>query len=79
MQDPQIGRWNQLDPMVANYYWLSPYNYCNDNPIKYLDPNGMQFKDTTINGEKGRYDVGTLQTVTGMGKSKEQNTGRPVT
>ena len=70
MQDPQIGRWNQIDPIVANYYWLSPYNYCNNNPIKYLDPNGMEFKDTTINGKKGRYDVEQLSTVTVMGKSK---------
>ena len=39
--DPQIGRWHAIDPHVANYYWLSPYNYCNNNPIKYLDPSGM--------------------------------------
>jgi len=73
MQDPQLGRWHSIDPIVANYYWLSPYNYCNNNPIKFLDPNGMEFKDTTIDNKKGRYDVGTLSTVTITGKSKQNN------
>jgi RHS repeat-associated protein len=41
MYDAQVGRWSAIDPHVANYYWLSPYNYCNLNPLKYSDPSGM--------------------------------------
>ncbi len=70
MQDPQIGRWHTIDPMVSNYYWLTPYNYCNNNPIKYLDPNGMEFRDTVINGKKTRIDIGTLEGVYVMGRKK---------
>jgi len=70
MQDPQLGRWNQIDPIVGNYYWLSPYNYCNNNPIKYYDLDGMQFRDTVINGQKQRIDVATLADISIMGESK---------
>lgn len=73
MQDPQLGRWHTVDPLVSNYYWLTPYNYCNNNPIKYLDPNGMEFKDTVMNGKHGRYDVATLAEVSVTGKSKNGN------
>jgi len=73
MQDPQIGRWHTIDPLVANYYWLSPYNYCNNNPVKFLDPNGLEFRDTVINGQKTRIDIATLEGVYVMGLNRESS------
>jgi hypothetical protein len=29
-----------IDPMCEKYYWISPYAYCLNNPVKYKDPNG---------------------------------------
>jgi RHS repeat-associated protein len=40
--DPQIGRWNVIDPMAEKYYSITPYAYCANNPIIYIDPNGME-------------------------------------
>ncbi|MDE7345749.1 MAG: hypothetical protein K2N48_03295 [Muribaculaceae bacterium] len=29
------------DPLSEKYYWLSPYLYCANNPVNYVDPSGM--------------------------------------
>lgn len=29
-----------IDPMCEKYYWISPYAYVANNPIKYIDPDG---------------------------------------
>ena len=38
--DAAVGRFATVDPMAEKYYPWSPYTYCLDNPIKYIDPNG---------------------------------------
>ncbi|MFW5701061.1 MAG: RHS repeat domain-containing protein, partial [Cyclobacteriaceae bacterium] len=40
--DPQIALWHSVDPLVEKYYLWSPYNYTLGNPIRYIDPGGMQ-------------------------------------
>ena len=41
MQDPTTGRFISIDPMCEKYYSISPYVYCMNNPVRYVDPNGM--------------------------------------
>lgn len=38
--DAVLGRWHAVDPMAEKYYSLSPYGYCNNNPICNRDEEG---------------------------------------
>lgn len=55
--DSRLGRWLSLDPLMVKYPDLSPYNYCNSNPIFFIDMDGkdfirtIDFKNRQINAE----------------------------
>ena len=39
--DPQLGRWHSVDPLAEKYFSLSPYNFTLNNPLRYIDPFGL--------------------------------------
>ncbi len=40
LYDPAAVRWTSPDPLCEKYYHISPYAFCNNNPIRYIDPDG---------------------------------------
>ena len=41
--DASIRRWSAVIPLSEKYYSISSYVYVNNNPLKYIDPDGQNY------------------------------------
>jgi RHS repeat-associated protein len=52
--DPSIGRFISVDPMADAAPAWTPYRYAFNNPLKYIDPDGMY--EWRVNSKTGEYE-----------------------
>ncbi len=49
---PLSSRWTTMDPMAEKYYSVSPYAFCSNNPVNFVDLDG---EDWYIFSSSGQY------------------------
>ena len=75
--DCLIPTFKSIDPLAEKYPWLSPYNHCANNPLKFVDRDGKEIYIERRYGFLGlrketlRYDNGILYTSSGEQFSKK--------
>lgn len=42
---PILPMWDRVDPLAEKYYNVSPYAYCMNDPVNYVDPDGKEKKE----------------------------------
>ncbi|MEZ5199175.1 MAG: RHS repeat-associated core domain-containing protein [Bacteroidales bacterium] len=52
--DPQLGRWHVPDPLAEEYLSQSPFHFSGNNPLKFVDLNGMNYDEYLFNSN-GQY------------------------
>jgi RHS repeat-associated protein len=52
--DPALARWHSVDPRADKYFSNSLYNYCVNNPMLYVDPQGdtINISQDMLNNEQ---------------------------
>lgn len=44
MYDPVLAQFKSVDPQAENFYETTPYAYCQNNPVSFIDPDGKKVR-----------------------------------
>ena len=68
--DCLIPTFKSIDPLAEKYPWLSPYNHCANNPLRFVDRDG---KELSISGELSDFALNKIQSAVGNRLSLSMN------
>ena len=82
--DGAVGRWWSVDPMGEKRYANNPFAYVNNNPLVFIDPNGMEDQkaiwwDNAINNAWNATPEGNSRSFTVNNKSNNEKSGEDET
>jgi RHS repeat-associated protein len=69
--DPALGRMWAVDPLAGKFAPVSPYNYALNNPLRVIDPTGMEVEWASYEEAKNNTNLGLT-----VGSKKEYNQAR---
>ena len=74
---PSLGRWLNIDPLAIKYSHESPYVFVSNNPLIYIDPDGLE-KIVVSGGEytdENRYKYNFIEPAIKQLKTYKKNAG----
>ena len=68
--------WLSVDPLAEKFPSWSPYSFCYNNPLRFIDPDGKESDDIIVNGKLAQKYVDQLNSSSSLKITRNEKTGK---